>query len=56
MDLVGGHVAAFAEASKDGFGGDLFGLDLGDPSADDAGVGAGVESGAVAVQPGGTGG
>ncbi|WDQ02262.1 hypothetical protein PVK74_10800 [Micromonospora chalcea] len=56
MDLVQAHGLTSGEATQVDLGGDLFGLDVGDPPADDGGVGAAVESGAVAVQSSAAGG
>ncbi|WP_232521566.1 hypothetical protein [Micromonospora phaseoli] len=56
MDLVRAHGPTSGETTQVGLGGDLFGLDVGDPSSDDGGIDAAVQSGAIAVQPGGGGG
>ncbi|PZG01087.1 hypothetical protein C1I99_08320 [Micromonospora deserti] len=55
-DQRGHHGPVSSKSSEGGFGGDLLGLDLGDTSADDVGVGAAGEGGAVADQSGGAGG
>jgi hypothetical protein len=52
VDLVSAHPVTSAAAPQGGLGCALLRLNLGNPSADDAGIGAGVQSGAVAVQAG----